>query len=673
VFTHNTPNTGHTSQTPQRAAKTSNTVRVASITAAIALGAGLSLAAPLTASAATTSDSSAQGQFLSGTLAGVNLGRLAAVGGASAHNNGSQASQVSRDPLVASVLGSTLINAPSGVQLNLGQVIDVGSLNQYAQANSDGSSMAASGAVGNDGGLGVGAVGTSNSGSATVDLQSLLNSKFDGVLTDLKLQVIAAAANAQAKNHAASGDYSLSGLKLDFTSPAIADLASKVNAALAPVNGQVSTLTGPNGTLAKSVNGVVQGINPLLNVLGANAQVSATVTPNLNAAVTPLLTGVYQTGAVTFNLQTGAVSVDLAKLLGGKINSEPVGTEVLSDKVVNQILSGITSTVASLSDQVLSKANTALQNAQVDVTAAVNASTAQAPILGQTCVNSGTGGTTGGGTTGGTGGLLGGILGGLGGVVGGSTGGSSGGGLTGTLGGLICTTTSKLLPDLKTSLNVNVHGTVGQIVAGTPTQANATLSLLGVPATVDINHIVGGLGSNLTSNLLSSAPVTTLQSALQSNLVQPAVSGLLGSDASVGNALSNILSVKLNNQDVSSTGMFTETALRVGVLGGATNDGLATINLAQAAVGPNVTGVTPGDPGDPGDPGNPGDPGTPGNPGTPGTPGNPNTPIHTAAFNNLAFTGVGIGALVAVVLALLAAGAYLVREGYRRNGRRLTP
>jgi hypothetical protein len=30
-------------------------------------------------------------------------------------------------------------------------------------------------------------------------------------------------------------------------------------------------------------------------------------------------------------------------------------------------------------------------------------------------------------------------------------------------------------------------------------------------------------------------------------------------------------------------------------------------------------------------------------------------------------TGVGIATLIAVILALLAAGAYLAREGYRRN------
>jgi hypothetical protein len=39
----------------------------------------------------------------------------------------------------------------------------------------------------------------------------------------------------------------------------------------------------------------------------------------------------------------------------------------------------------------------------------------------------------------------------------------------------------------------------------------------------------------------------------------------------------------------------------------------------------------------------------------------------SAGGGNLAFTGIGIATLLAVILALLAAGAYLVRESYRRN------
>src|SRR5690606_20377811 len=98
---------------------------------------------------------------------------------------------------------------------------------------------------------------------------------------------------------------------------------------------------------------------------------------------------------------------------------------------------------------------------------------------------------------------------------------------------------------------------------------------------------------------------------------------------------------------------FTQTAVRISVLGGS----VSTINIAAATVGPNLVVADPDcvincD----GGPGGPGDPGGPGNPGNP----------DTTATDRLATTGVGIATLIAVILALLAAGAYLAREGYRK-------
>ena len=649
VFTHNA---SHTGKGTQRATLRIMT-KVVAVGATGALGTALALAAPTAASADTRPTSFASGHFLSGSIGGVSLDNIVALGAASVHNNGTQSTQVSRDPLTVSALNSTLINQPNGVHLNLGDVIGLGALNQYAQANKDGSSMAASGAVTNDGGIGVGQGSTT--GSASVDIDSLLNSQFAKVLTDLKLSANAVGAQANAKLKTASGKYSLSGLTLDFTSPAIANLGDKVSSALDPVTAELGDLNGSNGDLAKSVNSVVTGINPILNVLGAHATVSAKVTTDLNAALKPLLSGTYGNDGVSFNLQNGEVKANLATLLGGNINNEPVGTEVLSDTVVNEILKGITGTVATLGDQIESKVKNTLDNAQVDVDASLNESTAQAPLLGKTCVNAGAGTGTGTGTGSGSGGLLGGLLGGVGGAV------------TGTVGGLICTDTTKLLPNLDTSLDVHVHGTVGQIVDGTAAQSTATLKLLGVPVTVNTNQILSGIGGELTDHLLDgSSAVSQLDSSLNSKLVDPAVTGLLGTNASVGNALTSALSVTLNNHDTSPTGEFTETALRVRVLPGDTaTGGLATVNLAAATVGPNVNTIVK--PGGPTDPGNPSNPGNPGNPTSPGSPSNPITPT---SFSNLAFTGVGIGALIAVILALLAAGAYLVREGYRRNSRR---
>ncbi len=106
--------------------------------------------------------------------------------------------------------------------------------------------------------------------------------------------------------------------------------------------------------------------------------------------------------------------------------------------------------------------------------------------------------------------------------------------------------------------------------------------------------------------------------------------------------------------------MFTQTAVRVSVLGGT-----ASLDVAAATVGPNVTDVV-----DPGCTVNcgPGDPGTCVTNCTPGNPGDPGNPVPTGMNpGGLAMTGVGIAMLIQFVLALLVAGAILAYAGYRKN------
>jgi hypothetical protein len=614
-----------------------------------ALGTALALAAPISASADSVSTAYAQGQLLSGTIAGTSLDGVVALTPATASNDGTQATQVSQNPLSATVLNSATVNAPTGVDPNVGDYVDVGAVSQYAMAQKNGVSMASSGVLGDNGAIDTASTAGSQTGNGTVtlDLDSLLGANFGKALTDVTLQAKDIAATAKAQGSTASGDYTLNGLTLNFTSPAIAALGKNVTSALAPAQAQINALNGSTGELTDTVNSLVNKINPILNLAGANATVNASVDANLASTVQPLLNGTYGNGAVTVNLGTGQVSVDLAKLEGGDLNNEPVGTEVLSDPVVNKILSSITSTLSTVGDQVANNAVNAIKNAKVSVNATVDASTAQAPLLSKICTPS----TSTGGT--GVGGLLGGIL----------------GGATGTVGQLVCSTSSKALPDLNTDLKVNVAGTVGSIASGQPTTATATLDLLGVPTTVDVSAITNGIASDLTNNLLdSSSAVSDVTNDVNQNAVEPVVDSLLSDNAtSVGGALSDGLSVTLNNQNQTSGDggkLFTQNALRVTAVPGVGTDGLATINVADATVGPNVTTVVPTGPTTPTGPTSPG---SPSNPSSPGSPSNP------TALGNLAFTGVGIAGLVAAILALLAAGAYLVREGYRRNGRRQIP
>ena len=692
--------------------------RVGAGVGTIVLSAGFALAAAPAANAQSTAVSYAQGQFLSGTIAGTNLANVAALQAASANNNGSQDIVTSRDPLNATVLQTVNVDAPQGVQLDLGNIIDAGAINQYAEAKSNGSSLGASGAIGDDGAIGVGSVGSGAAGDLDVDLDSLLNPKFASVLTDLKLSLNAVSAQAKADLSTASGAYTIADAKLSLSSPAISNLTDKVNQALATMDQQLASMGTDDGSLGNAVDGV---LDPVLGAVGSSADVTVTVDSDAQAKIQDLLNGAYGNGAVSFNLQTGAIDVDLEKLLGGDINQLAPNTEILSDKVINKVLKGITDTVATLADQIVDRAKDALHDAKVTVHANLDLLTPQAGSSQQVChtvdlpVVGGILNDVLNGDAGSIGDLLDlpgvdqlsdltsvltptqvtqltnalGVtnlsqLDGLGSLnqilssVGNGSSGGIGGGLGGILGrsvyasapiksGLICDLVQSVAPSLHSTVNVNIVGTVDQLTSGTAATADATVSLLGgtVNAAVNAQAIVSALGTPLEDGIFGDdGSVQKLVDSLNSGLVDPAVSGLLG-DTSVSKVLTDLVSVKANVQELSpaSTGngqQFTETAVRVSVLPNA-NTQLATLNIAQATVGPNVTVVQPPTC-------------TNGNctpcTGPSCTPTPPSCITNcgtTTADSRLAYTGIGIATLIAIILALLAAGAYLAREGYRRN------
>jgi len=640
VFTQHIPRTGS-----PVGKSTSPFTKAGASLGVIALTAGVALIGAPAANAAEVATSYAEGQFLSGTLAGMDLANVVELASAEARNNGTQAKQTSDDPLDATVLQSVNVESPDGIQADLGEYVDSGVLNQYAEADRNGVSLGASGAIGDDGGIGVGAVESGAAGDVDVNLGDALDERFDSVVSDLKLSLKAVAAQATGNLTTASGDYRLEGAILTFTSPAIGDLPGKVSSALGTVDAQLAELSTDQGALGLAVGDV---LDPVLGVVGSSADVSISIDNDARVAVQSLLTGSYGDDAVTFDLQTGNVQVDLEALAGGDLNNLPVNTELLSDAVISAVLQNITERVSALADQIVDKVDIALHDAKVDVHANLDllspqgssgtvCTDTQVPIIGDLL---------------GSGGLLGGL--GLG------TGANQG--VIGYTTETVCEIVGEVLPDLHSTATLDIEGTVDQILNGTASKAESSISLLNgaITPTLNADGIVDGMADGLLDGLFDSdGAISSFTSSLQSTLVDPAVEGLLGVDG-VETALTDLLSVRVNLQETSmaspqgravATGSyFTQTAVRVSALNGA-----ATLNLAAATVGPNVVTVV-----DPGCTTNCG----PGNPGDPGDPGNPVTPTAT---DRIAYTGVGIATLIAVILALLAAGAYLAREGYRKN------
>ena len=612
------------------------------------------------------------------------------LGYAEAKNDGTQPTQTTNDPLDAEVLQTIEVASNPAPQIDLGGVLQLGPVAQYAQAASDGTSLGASGAVRDDGAIGVGSDTTTPPANATLDLQALLGADFASTLLDLKLELGAIAAVAQADGEDASGDYQIADAVLTFTSPAIADLTPKVDTALQEVIDALSELVGPGGDLVDDVNGLLVNLDPVLNLAGGSGNVTATInTGDLTDAVHAILEEEYGNGAVSFDLETGEVHVDLEQLLGGELNDLAPGTELLTDAVVNQILEGITTTVATIADQVVDKVEDALHDANVDIHADLSVNVAQAPLVQEVCrlvdrvlttpvlqslTSSELRGILG------QNGILGSLLNGLGlgeltdrvvdlGIVGSLTDGVTDGvgdlvlvdgvvqRITGfvnqTIQDNVCNTTSSAVAPLTTSVVLDIEATIDDLLNGVAAKAVADVDILGIDTNLDLDVALGDLGGSLLDNLFDNdGAVQDLVDALETGLVDPATEVLLGDGiGNIGDALRDVVSVQANVQELTATGdgggEFTQTAIRVSVLG----DDLATLNLAQATVGPNVTNIVDCVDPDGCDVG--GETVTP--------------PGGGGGGGSLAYTGIGIATLIAVILALLAAGAYLVRESYRRN------
>jgi hypothetical protein len=671
VFSHSHPRT---------TARASFGRRLGAAITALTLGGAFALAGATSASAVDPDYVSwAQAQFLSGSIVGVDLDTVASVEPAEAWNDGSDPTMTDKDPLKVKALDAVTVGTGESVQINTDGV-QAGVLGQIASAAANGTSFAAAGAVLDDGGVGVGEDVALTGADATVGLDEALGSNFATTLTDLSLSIKAIGAEAEADGEDASGDYTIAGATLELSSPAISKLTEKVNTALDSIENGVGILDGGDGTLVADLNNLLRGIDPTLNLLGGSADVTATVdVGDLKKLVEDLLAAQYGESGVTFNLETGVVSIDLAAAVGGNLNDLPANTELLSSPVINDILRTVTGKVATIANQVVDRVAAALHDATVDVHADLDLDVAQSPLVQKICktvkeviqvptqvvqhvnvlvpvVD----------------GVIAQVVNGVpivdgvpitGNLIGSGLGGLLGGGHTvtwitqtvtktvtqlvdKTVDTLVCSNKITALPALETSATIDISGTVDQFLDGAEVDASAKLKVLGLVNTeLDLALATDAMGGSITDALFDGdGAVSDLIAALDTGLVTPAVDGLLDGDNAVGLALTDLLSVRANVQELSD-GTFTETALRVSVLGGAG----ATINLAQASVGPNVTDVE--------------DPCVV----DCGVGGETTTPTGGGGGGLLAMTGASIALLIAIVLALLAAGAYLVREGYRNR------
>ena len=279
-------------------------MRSVALATAMAMAAGSILLGAGPASAATTV-SQGEGRFLSGTALSTSLDNIAEVAPASATNDGTTPTTTDSHPLSASVLAAVQADLGSGLNL-LGNngVITLGAGNQYASASADGSSKAAAGAVDNDGAIAVGGTDGVPMADASIDLTPVLGSTAGpglGVLSAGTVQVGALSATATETGAGVqTGSYQVADLTVQLTSPLITELTSSLKTVDLPA------AIGPVGVLA--------GV------------------PDLNALLADVAPASTADGAITVNIATGAVSVEVAKVVtaaGLDLNKLPANTEIV--------------------------------------------------------------------------------------------------------------------------------------------------------------------------------------------------------------------------------------------------------------------------------------------------------------------------------------------------------
>lgn len=333
---------------------------------------------------ANTATSNSAARFLGGTLLSGDLSSIAGIGGATEkYENGvtSGTEQTALAGLDLVALGQTLINI-DGISLPLGNLLQLGAVNQYAQASQDGVSRAFSGAVSNDGIVSIG-------GSADfpadmkLDLMKLLPQTPILTKADLSIGAITGAAHWNAalgntlasttdvENPSQGRDYDIAGGNIDLNSPYIGELVDSVNTTLGYLGNAVNNIGD------KIVEGTLDGLTNSLNLLSSivplvsvgDNNITATVNMDIASLAAPILSQTIASsdGALKVDLSSGSIQIDLAMLAGGSLNNLAPNTPLLSTEVIDKLTADLDEILSSLQTQLNKVQEQALDAAAVNI------------------------------------------------------------------------------------------------------------------------------------------------------------------------------------------------------------------------------------------------------------------------------------------------------------------
>ncbi|WP_460980171.1 choice-of-anchor G family protein, partial [Pseudactinotalea suaedae] len=269
--------------------------------------------------------------------------------------------------------------------LDLGPQAGVGATNAFTSSATPSTSIAAVGAVTDEGAVDVAPeFDPSDVNNAQLDLTALLGQlEVDGltdeIVDELTIALGAVAARAEATGPGAyDSDYLLAGAELRVSSPAVGGLASTLDTTYDTVVGgletTVNSAVGEGGTIDTAL-GLLE--IPALNVLGLvtlelddiSAAVDVTI-PDLSDAL--LTQAVSDDGLVTIDLTDGTIAVDVAQLVKGEdgedLNGLAPNTSVLTDETIEAITAGVASALGNVVDSLNTQIVTGLQNSTLTIT-----------------------------------------------------------------------------------------------------------------------------------------------------------------------------------------------------------------------------------------------------------------------------------------------------------------
>ena len=539
-------------------------------------------------------NATAWGRMLSGKVSTQALDPVAAIDGITVTNVQPATSSTATSSASVTDLGSDAwtssldlaavgaVNLGAGVTLPFGT--GTGVYTQYGRATSGGLSVGASGAITSNA-SGVASLDSPSSATprtATVHLSTLLDAtalSTAGVsasqLADAALRVGTVGALASydsceplwdvsAPGSALTREYLVNDLALDLTSSRVTDIASAIGTSIGSLESTIYALDYVTTTIPSALT---SALNSAINLPAVSLGTVDSVAVAIDVDLTPvqaLVTGTLSDGAVSINLGTGAVTIDLEALFGAAhasstgLNGQSPNTSVLTAPMISSIATRVLSLVNTFATTTIANAlTTAINNATVTVTIGAHLNVVVS-VLGSptTVANALVLNTT------------------LSGTVGGFTG-----------------VSGYAAPTASTTVTV-APGLGGLLTPLVNTLLSSTLS--SIVAAVLSN--AAAIGTTVVTPLktVATTAATTAITTLTTSTIPPLVTSLTG----VFTALNTLVDLVVNGRpDVSgsvgapvtspATGQYFETALFLGVVNGASTS-VASLYFANASVGPNA-------------------------------------------------------------------------------------